>query len=55
MTKEQSDQAKRELGFPPPDDEQRYVETTYKTIDGGSVTYRTQVTTRQIKPKGAAQ
>lgn len=49
MTKEQSDQARRELGFPPPDDEPRYIDTIYKTVDGGVVTVRTGVTVRQIK------
>lgn len=49
MTQDQHDQARRELGFPTPSDEPRYVDTIYKTVDGGIVTVRTGVTVRQIK------
>lgn len=49
MTTEEHEKARRELGFTVPDDEPRYVDTVYKTVDGGTVTVRTGVTTRQIK------
>ena len=54
MKQEDHDKARRELGFPQPEDEPRYVDTVYKTVDGETVTVRTGVTVRQIK-KGNAQ
>lgn len=49
MTTEEHEKARRELGFTTPDDDPRYVDTVYKTVDGGTVTVRTGVTVRQIK------
>jgi len=43
MTTEEHERARRELGFTKPDDEPRYTETTYKTVDGGEIVIRTSV------------
>jgi len=51
MTKEDHERARRELGFLQPDDEPRYTETTYKTVDGGEVKVRTAVTVKAFKGK----